>query len=376
MNGQPFEFDAGDAIFYDETGQFMADYLKSGKIDLFTELQKYMVISDTGFPVYLGIMYTITFKSMLVVRLLNAFFGAWLCVIVYDFAKRNFDERIAKLAGIMTMIMPSLIYYSGLHLKETLMIFLLFTFINLADRALKSKKISYYHILFLILSGSSLFLFRTVLGICAIFALVSYLIFSTQRITGLKRKFVIGIWLLGALALLLTTSIKADIDTYLAEGSTNQAQKIASVNNAQGNKLAKYGSKAILFPILLAAPFPTFVDTGQKNIMMLAGSIFIRNIYAFFVIIALIVFYKRKLFRKYVLPLTFLFSYLIVLGFSGFVLSDRFHLPIVPVLIMLAAFGISEINKKNYKYFNLYIILIGVLIIGWNWFKLAGRDLF
>ncbi|MFN5417581.1 MAG: hypothetical protein ACK5B9_11030 [Flavobacteriia bacterium] len=375
MNGNSFEFDAGDAFFYDETGKFMSDYFMSGKIDAFAELQKYMVISDTGFPIYLGVIYSIFFKSILLARLLNAFFGAWLCVIIFDLVKRNFDSKVAKLAGIMMMIMPVLIYYSSLHLKETLMIFLLFVFINLADIIVKSKKINYYQILFLILSGSSLFLFRTVLGVCAIVSIISYLIFANQRITGIKRRLIIGFWMIGMLIFLLATSVRQDINTYIADGSTNQEQKVASVSNAQGNRLAKYGSKSLLFPMLIAAPFPTFVNTDQKNIMMLGGSIFIRNIYAFFVILALIVFYKRKLFSKHVLILSFLFSYLVVLGFSGFVLSDRFHLPIVPILVILAAYGVSQVNFKNFRFFNLYLILIGLIIIGWNWFKLAGRDI-
>ncbi|MGV3631151.1 MAG: hypothetical protein ACO1O6_08090 [Bacteroidota bacterium] len=376
MTGRPFEFDAGDSVFYDETGQFLADYIHLGKLNLFEELQKYMVISDTGFPVYLGVLYAVSLKSLLLVRLFNAFLGAWLCVIIYDFAKRNFNAQIARLTGVMMMILPALLYYAGLHLKETLMIFLLFACLNLADIVLKSKHISYLHITLLVLSGSSLFLFRTVLGACAIFAIISCIIFTSQRITGLKRKFVIAFWLLGAFAVLMTTSVKEDLYTYINEGASNQEQKISSVSNSQGNKLAKYGSKTLLFPLLVPAPFPTFVDTGQENIMMLGGSIFIRNIYAFFVILGLIMLYKKRLYQKHVLAVSFLFSYMVVLGFSGFVLSDRFHLPLVPVLVMLAAFGISEVTKKNYRYFNLYLILVGAIIIGWNWFKLAGRDLF
>jgi hypothetical protein len=206
-------------------------------------------------------------------------------------------------------------------------------------------------------------------------SIISYLIFANQRITGIKRRLIIGFWMIGMLIFLLATSVRQDINTYIADGSTNQEQKVASVSNAQGNRLAKYGSKSLLFPMLIAAPFPTFVNTDQKNIMMLGGSIFIRNIYAFFVILALIVFYKRKLFSKHVLILSFLFSYLVVLGFSGFVLSDRFHLPIVPILVILAAYGVSQVNFKNFRFFNLYLILIGLIIIGWNWFKLAGRDI-
>jgi hypothetical protein len=30
-------------------------------------------------------------------------------------------------------------------------------------------------------------------------------------------------------------------------------------------------------------------------------------------------------------------------------------------------------NKKYASYYIPYLVIIGIIIIGWNWFKLAGR---
>lgn len=375
MNGKPFEFEAGDSMFYDQVASNLVDRMSRGQFDLYTELKTYLPTSDTGYPMYLGIMYAITFKSLLITRLINALMGAQLCIVIYNLVRRNFTEKTARIAAIIMMILPSLIYYSSLNLKETLMILLLFTFLNLADLAVKERKITPFQIIILILSGASLFLFRTVLAVCAVLSVMSYLIFASQRYTGLRKKIILSVWMILSISILLTTSVKEEVMMYVSDSSLNQTQKINKISTS-GNKFAKYGSKAIFFPILLIAPFPTFVNTGQENAMMLGGAMFIKNIYAFFAIIGLIALYKRKILLKHALVLSFLISYFIVLGFSGFVLSDRFHQPIVPVIVLLAAYGITEINKRNYKYFNLYLILLGCLIVGWNWFKLAGRDLF
>jgi hypothetical protein len=60
---------------------------------------------------------------------------------------------------------------------------------------------------------------------------------------------------------------------------------------------------------------------------------------------------------------------------SGFALSERFHLPAVPFLLILASYGINKFNKSTKRYYITYLLVVSVLIIAWNWFKLAGRGL-
>lgn len=107
--------------------------------------------------------------------------------------------------------------------------------------------------------------------------------------------------------------------------------------------------------------------------MMINGNMFARNVYAFFVVIALLILIKNKLLNQHVLLLSLLFSYLAILALSGFALSERFHMPAVPFLIILAGYGITQMNNRNVRYYIPYLVLIGLVIIGWNLFKLAGR---
>ena len=126
---------------------------------------------------------------------------------------------------------------------------------------------------------------------------------------------------------------------------------------------------------MLFAPFPTLVNTQQENLMMLSGAFYTRNVYVFFVLIALIMMYRRRMLRNHVLIISFLLSYMAVLASSGFALSGRFHLPAIPFLLVFAGYGITQMNNKNIKYYVPYLIVISLVIIGWNWFKLAGRGM-
>ena len=89
------------------------------------------------------------------------------------------------------MLFPGLIYYCGLHLKETVMVFILIVFINSADKLFKAKKIKYLNALLLIIAAGSLFLFRTVLAVSAIFAFITASFFISKRISGWGRRIII-----------------------------------------------------------------------------------------------------------------------------------------------------------------------------------------
>ena len=127
---------------------------------------------------------------------------------------------------------------------------------------------------------------------------------------------------------------------------------------------------------MIVAPFPTMVKiTGQENAMMINGSIFAHNVYAFFVIIALFSLYRKKIVTYHILILSLLSSYLFILASSGFALSERFHVPAVPFLLILAGYGVTQLNKRYASLYIPYLVVMAIVIIGWNWFKLAGRGL-
>ncbi|MCK5098360.1 MAG: hypothetical protein KAR45_09665, partial [Desulfobacteraceae bacterium] len=300
--------------------------------------------------------------------------GAWSAILIYKIAQRSFGEQVGRIAGIMAMLLPNFIYYTGIHLNEPLMVFLLLAFIERTDYLLRGNRVTVYNLILIGLLGASLFFFRTVLGLSAVFALFSALILSKRLKINWLNRMMITAWFLIVVWLFLSARIQSEISYYYEGQDLQEGNMQFRAAKVGGNTLATYGTTAVFLPFMFTVPFPTLVNIEiQQQQMMLSGAYFVRNIYAFFVILALYLLYKRKMLRDHILILSFTFAYLFILAKSSFAISERFHLPMVPFLLILAAFGITQINTKNKKLFLPYVIIIIIMVIGWNWFKLAGR---
>ena len=81
--------------------------------------------------------------------------------------------------------------------------------------------------------------------------------------------------------------------------------------------------------------------------------------------------------RRHVFPIALLCGYLVVLTFSSFAHSERFHLPILSFTLMFATYGISKMNQVTWvrKYYPFWCALMFLAALAWNWFKLAGRGM-
>jgi hypothetical protein len=371
MTGEPFEFIAADSLMYHRAG---SNVLINGFDDLETAFLG-LDLSDRGFPFYLSLIYFVFGPHIIIPRLINALLGAWIVVLIYHLARRNFSENVGRIAAIMMMLMPNLIYYCGIHLKEIPMVFLLVFFIERVDMLLR-KRIRFTELALIAGLGVALFFFRTVLLASALFALLSMVLFIRRTGSNWIQRSIIAIWVVITVFFTFSYEIQVEFEALIKNVDTQSQNMEFRAQREHGNKLATYGSTVIFAPVMFVAPFPTFVNIEtQQNQMMLSGGYFIKNILAFFILISIIDIIKRKLLRKYLLILSFLLSYLIILAQSSFALSERFHLPALPFLIILAAYGITKINVKYHKYYLPYLLVICVIIIAWNAFKLAGRGI-
>jgi len=373
FNGQPFEFDAADALNYHDQGLWVAQLINEGSLQLFVKSIR-GGYSDMGYPFYLGCQYWFTDGSILIARFLKAIYGAYTCVLIYRFAKNNFGEEVGRIASIFCMLMPNLILYTGMHLKETEMILLIVWFIERSDFLLRGKKFNFINIAPPIMLALSLFFLRTVLGAAAIFALFTALLFSSNHVLNLGKRTVLVVWMVGTVGFFIGGRVATEVEAVWAARSTNQEK--GEISKVKANKLSKYASGAVFAPLIFVIPFPTMVDSpGQRNQKLIHGGNYVKNIMAFFVIFAFYWILKNKKWRDYLLLEAFTLGYLLVIAMSTFAESERFHLPAVPFLMIFAAFGISKITNKEKKYFKWYLVFIFLAVVGWNWFKLAGRGL-
>lgn len=378
LTGSPFEFLAGDSKGYHSEAIWLLGLLKDGK---WAQYKAFIGsnYSDMGYPLYLALVYKLVGENLLVPRLLKALLGSYTCLLTYRIARNNFGQTTGRMAGIMTMLLPNLIYYTGLHLKETEMVFLVVCCMYLADKLLRARRLRLADVFWLGVLIGVLFFFRTVLAACLVGAVVVATLLTSPQITRPARRLALTCLVAGGLGLLITTPLAGNLNEYVLHSEQNQALQMKNFavyrNKGETNKFATYGSRSVFLPFMLMAPFPTLVNIAdQPNAMMMAGAYFTRNVYAFFVFIALFALYKRRQFRDHILLLAFTASYIFVLASSGFALSERFHLPLVPFLLSFAAYGVSQMNQKNKKYYLPYLVFISLVVIGWNWFKLVGRS--
>ncbi len=377
MTGQPFEFSAADSLSYNDMGNWVAYLIKEqGTLAPFFNYFE-SAYSDSGYIFYLGIIYTIFGQNLIIVRLLKALISAFTCVLIYRLAERNFGKPTARMAAIFCMLMPNLIYYCGLHLKETEMVFLTVAFVERADYAIRGIKFTFINLLVPVLLASSLFLFRTVLGAAALFSFITALVFVPGRtLKGWKRMILVA-WVSLAVLYFLGGRIATEIETTWEGRQTNQAESMEWRSQRKGgNSYAKYMSGVVFAPMIFTIPFPTMVDIPiQQNQQLIHGGNYVKNIMAFFILVAIFYVVRNKKWREYALVGSFVVAYLLIIAMSAFAQSERFHQPVLPFELMIAAYGISVVTNKTKKYYMIYLAFIFVAICAWSWFKLSGRGL-
>ena len=386
--GTAFSIGAADELYYDTLAHETATMMRNGEWNIYANILKLSsenAFSDMGYPIYLSMVYWIFGDSIVVARLIKALLGAWTAVLMYKLASRNFGEQIGRMTAIMCMLMPNLIYYCSFQLKEVEMVFLCILFAERADFLLRKGKLAFMPTAALMLIPSVMFTIRTALAAVMVMAFFCALLLSSERIVSWGRRALLLTLALVFAGVVLTTStsIGQDIQQmWKTRGSRQQAnmewRAERDVGQGMTQKFAKYAGAAVFAPMIFTIPFPTMNEVpGQENQKMIHGGNFVKNILSGFTIAALFILLFSGDWRKYVLPLAILCGYLVVLVFSSFAQSERFHLPILPFTLMFAAYGISKMNEVWWikKYYPYWCALMFVAAIAWNWFKLAGRGM-
>ena len=373
--GMPFEFSAGDSIWYYEEAMGNL-HAKIG--DVWRYLFVYTdAISDSGYVFYLSLLCKITGESILLPRLVNSIFSAGTCLLIYYLAKRNIGEKGGRMAAIFACFMPNLIFYCGLHLKETLMLFLTVACLERFDYLIRSRHYNVLNIALPVLLALILFTFRTVLGAAAIFAFITAVVFTNTSVIGKAKRYMLIGWMILAAATLTGGTILNETEGLWEQRDTNQDAKRSS-QTARGNQWAKYATGTVMAPMMFVLPFPTMVDVDEQyNQQMVSGGNYVRNFLGGFVLIALFsAIFITKNWRGLSLIGSFVIAYLGIISTSGFANSERFLLPALPVLLIMAAYGVTLLNAKNYKFIKIWYWVVPVMAFGWAFFKLGSRGLF
>lgn len=370
--GIPFEFSAADSFDYHACAEWYIDIGWSEASDRLALTP----LSDRGYIIYLTGLYSIFGPNILITRFIKAILSAFSCVLIYRLARRNVGEPAGKLAGIFCCLMPNLIMYCGLHLKETEMLFLTIFALERADDLLRSKSVSVWKVVVVVLLTLSLFMFRTVLGVAVLFAILTALVFSSQSVLSRWNRTILIFWAVVGLLVMAGGTITNEAQGYWESRDENQVAK-REHQMSKGVSWAKYATGAVMAPIMFVLPFPTMVDVDQQyNQQLMHGGNFVRNFLGGFVLLTLFsALFVKKNWRDLSMIGTFVITYLGIICMSGFANAERFLLPGLPILLTLAAYGVTLLNGRNYQWVRVWFWIVPLLVVGWAVFKLGSRGI-
>ena len=374
--GIGFEYGAGDSRWYHDTGVYLSRCLKQGHVAyIFRFLNYYtMGYSDQGYVLWLTLLYSIFGHNWLVPRLFKALMSAYICIAVYKLGARTFGERTGRLAAVMCVFMPIFVQMAGLHTKEMEMVFLSILALERMDYLIRSKKYTFWNILVPILLTGLTFGFRTIIGMCLIFAFLVFVVLSSNDLVSKKGKIItIASTLVVFLAFLLSpVGREMKIIHYLKfRDLSYQTERYDSLG-LKHNELAQ---SKYLAPGAFVLPLAPMVEESPDHNKMIHGSTYVKNFLAFFAMLAIVMAIRQRKWRDFSLIGAYELSYLAIIMFSFAANSERYHEPAIPLIVLMAAYAMTHLRHKDLKLFYVYCGVLFVALVVWNWLKLSARGL-
>lgn len=382
--------DGGDVEWYMPVGEAISEWIKNPDLYTIDSFRKTWgaAVDDLGYPLWLGIINLLTFgtSDVFVPMIIKCVVGALSARYIYQIGIRHFGEDVGRMAAIFTALNPNMIYWCGTMMKETELVFLCCLFVNEMDKSLGNNvKLTFKALLPATLIGMTLFLFRSALGLVAFAAVMAHVVLASQRIISLGKKILAGVLVAFVLLVGMGEGLRQRItDTIETVQSDTQQKNMEWRSNrkdagGRSNEFAKYAGAAVFAPLIITIPFPTFNMANEGNItqMEMSGGSFIKNILSFFVIFTLVMLLLSGEWRRHVFIIAYMLGYMACLVLSSFAQSGRFHMPIIPMIMLFGAYGLCIVhnNKKWKKYWPMVLVVEFVFCIGWNWFKLKGRGM-
>lgn len=374
--GLAYEYGAGDSRWYHATALLCSRWVRQGHImNVFRYLHySTMGFSDQGYTLWLTLIYTIFGRNLLTPRIFKALMHAYLCVVVYKLGKRTFGERTGRLAAVMCVFMPILIQICGLHLKEAEMIFVSIFALERMDYVVRSKKYTFWNVFVPILLTGLAFGFRTVIGMCLIFAFLVFIVLSPKDLVGKKGKVVTIAGIVVLFFLFLTSPIGREMRIIYRLRFTDlnyQSERYESL----GMKHSGLAKSYIMAPGAFVLPLAPMVDEAPEHNKMIHGSTYVKNFLAFFAMLAIVIAFRQQKWRDFSLIGAYELSYLAIVMFSFAANMERYHEPAIPLIILMAAYSMTHLRHKDLKLFYVYCGLLFAALIAWNWLKLSARGL-
>lgn len=373
--GAPFE-GPGDEIGYYTRSALLSKYIRKGDFGFVVDFLKgySLGFSDHGYLIWLTFIHTLFGRKVWVARIFKALMSAYLCIVVHKLSSRTFGERTGRLAAVMCVFMPLFIQLTGSHIKEMELIFLSILALERMDYLIRSKKYTLWNILFPILLVGMTFGFRTVIGMCLIFAFLVFVVLSPNHLVNRKSKIITLSATVVVFLIFLFTAIGSEMKiVYMLNfsGTDYLARKYESL----GLEYSELSKSKYLFPGAFVLPLSPMVDVSPDHNKLINGSIYIKNFLAFFAMLSIVIAIRQKKWRDFSLIGAYELSYLAIVMFTFTSNSERYHEPAIPLILVMAAYAMTHLRRKDLTLFYVYCGLLFVALFVWNWLKLAARGM-
>lgn len=269
-------FFGGDAVSYDFFGNALCDVWRGigdrnapwllSQIDLRR--------SGWGMPYYVASIYYIIGRNPFAIQLINAGLGAATCVVVYKIAQSVYPEqRVARVAAILTAVSPSMILWSAQGLKDAPIVFCLCICMNVALRL--RERFQFKRIALLLVFLVCLYSLRHYAAYIVFIATGGMLVFAAKKFT--PTKILQGGVLVIVLGIALSYFGAGDIAPTALDLKRMQAARVWSAgasNSGFGadvditNPAAALGFLPVGILYVLFAPFPWMINNLRQLITL------------------------------------------------------------------------------------------------------------
>ena len=371
----PFEINAADSWVYHNVTLELYEAPLSNWLDIIENRMKSR--SDFGYPLFQGSVYSLFGPYTFVVRFINAILGSLTVVMLGRVVNISWGNAHAKMTAIIAMLFPTLIWYCGVQLKETLMVFVVVSSFYVIWQARSKGKWNLWMIALGFVLCFVLFFFRTFLAaLVFISILLLFIPFRENKIRSMVLvPMLLGLYLFFSLA--LSSDIFTDVNNQIEDSSDFFSRNLENEKGLLGD--VQFDQVALAPLIVVGAaitPFPSYLNTEARQLSIYSRfqNDLVRNVMYFFMYVGLYFVIKNK-FREHIGIVFFFVSYLAVITSAANSFQARFHMPIIPFVIIFMGVGIVEFNPKNNRYWFIYLFFIFIAQLAWTYFKLNIRGI-
>lgn len=356
---------------YDAAGQQIAHALNTGKDGY--ELQSWQ--QNPGYFYLNGFVYSLLGTDTFSMRVINAFLSSLTAVLVYEIARLLFDIKVAKIAGLLSAFLPSVVYLSVLQFKDTALVFVMvYTTYLLISRI--DKRISIQMIIALLISLFVMWYLRKdytlpYIGIVLLWLILRYTHLEKwlekMKKSGFSAFAGLGLLILGSVVLVALVNTQAGqifIDRYDRITGTNQEfVEKASSNQIGFSRHLRINTASdlyklpasVAFTTILPLPVAGWVTSGEKAGLALYS---IANLFFILLLPYVLLGYMQSKNISIVNSVMIRwFPVLVLVGISiVFMGVLRYKEQLMPFFIIWAAVALSERNKNKNKILMLYVM--------------------